>query len=94
VDNPLLSWNENPPGGGPAQYWPNDMNTAAPSFGKDMLFPVERTYEEWLNSAYADGGVYAPQFAGAKPDGIVASCQDCHMASRDAAAESGSPTSA
>ncbi len=79
VDNPLLSWNENPPGGGPAQYWPNDMNTAAPSFGKDMLFPIERTYEEWLNSAYADGGVYAPQFAGAKPGSIVSSCQDCHM---------------
>jgi len=79
VDNPLLSWNENPPGGGPAQFWPNEMNTAAPSFGKDVLFPVERTYEEWLYSDYADGGVYAPQFAGAKPDGMVASCQDCHM---------------
>ena len=79
VDNPLLSWNENPPGGGPAQFWPNEMNTAAPSFGKDVLFPVERTYEEWLYSAYADGGVYAPQFAGAKLDGMVASCQDCHM---------------
>jgi hypothetical protein len=79
VDNPLLSWNENPPGGGPAQFWPNDLDTAAPSFAKDDLFPVERTYDEWLNSEYATGGVYAPQFAGAKPDGIVASCQDCHM---------------
>jgi hypothetical protein len=80
VENPLLSWNENPPGGGPAQYWPNAADAAAPSFGKDDLFPIERTYEEWLNSDYANGGVYAPQFAGAKPDGIVASCQDCHMA--------------
>lgn len=79
VDNPLLSWNENPPGGGPAQYWPNDIDAAAPSFGQDDLFPVERTYDEWLNSAYANGGVYAPQFAGAKPSGVVASCQDCHM---------------
>lgn len=78
VDNPLLSWNENPPGGGPAQYWPNDLDLAAPSFAKDELFPVERTYDEWLNSSYPNG-VYAPQFAGAKPDGIVASCQDCHM---------------
>jgi hypothetical protein len=79
VDNPLLSWNENPPGGGPAQYWPNENNMAAPSFDQDDLFPIERTYEEWLNSDYANGGVYAPQFAGAKQDGIVASCQDCHM---------------
>lgn len=79
VDNPLLSWNENPPNGGEPQYWPNEMGAAADSFGKDDLFPVERTYEEWLNSDYANGGVYAPQFAGAKLDGMVASCQDCHM---------------
>lgn len=82
VDNPLLSWNENPPGGGPAQYWPNELGAAADSFGPDELFPVERTFEEWLNSDYANGGVYAPQFAGAKLDGIVASCQDCHMVRR------------
>ncbi len=80
VDNPLLSWTENPPGGGPAQYWPNEAGAAAPSFAADALFPVERTYYEWLYSDYAQGGVYAPQFAGFKPDGIVSSCQDCHMA--------------
>lgn len=79
VDNPLLSWNDNPPGGGPAQYWPNEFNSAAESFGRDDLFPVERTFDEWYNSEYANGGVFAPQFAGAKPDGMVASCQDCHM---------------
>ncbi|MBP9500873.1 MAG: hypothetical protein KBF17_01805 [Candidatus Promineofilum sp.] len=79
VDNPLLSWNENPPNGGEPQYWPNETNTPAESFGKDDLFPVERTYEEWLNSDYANGGVFAPQFAGAKLDGMVSSCQDCHM---------------
>jgi hypothetical protein len=79
VDNPLLSWNENPPGGGPPQYWPNDIGAAAPSFDKGDIFPLERTFDEWLASDYAMGGVFAPQFAGAKPDGIVASCQDCHM---------------
>ncbi len=79
VDNPLLSWNENPPGGGEPQYWPNELGMAAESFERDDLFPVERTYDEWLNSQYAKGGVFAPQFAGAKPGGIVESCQDCHM---------------
>lgn len=79
VDNPLLTWTETPPGGGPSQYWPNELNAPAPSFEKDELFPIERTFDEWVNSDYAKGGVYAPQFAGAKPDGIVASCQDCHL---------------
>ncbi len=79
VDNPLLSWTENPPGGGPAQYWPNDLNAAAPSFDNGDLFPLERTFDEWRASDYANGGVYAPQFAGAKLNGLVGSCQDCHM---------------
>lgn len=79
VDNPLLSWNENPPGGGDPQYWPNEMDAAAVSFERDDLFPVERTFDEWLNSQYAKGGVFAPQFAGAKPGWVVESCQDCHM---------------
>jgi hypothetical protein len=43
------------------------------------MFPVERTFSEWQNSEYATTGVYAPQFAGNKPDGIVSTCQDCHM---------------
>lgn len=79
VDNPLLSWTKTPPGGGPAQFWPNELNTPAPSFNRGDLFPIERTFDEWLNSQYAKGGVYAPQFAGAKPDSMVASCQDCHL---------------
>ncbi|MEN8254946.1 MAG: hypothetical protein ABFR33_05690, partial [Verrucomicrobiota bacterium] len=34
----------------------------------------------WLHSAYnTSNGVYAPQFAGNKDGGMVASCQDCHM---------------
>ncbi|MBI1876949.1 MAG: hypothetical protein HYR94_01710 [Chloroflexi bacterium] len=79
VDNPVLSWNPTPPNGAPAQYWPNSMDQAAPSFGKGDLFPIERTFDEWLNSQYATTGVYAPQFAGAKPDGMVGACSDCHM---------------
>jgi len=79
VDNPTLSWNPDPPGNAPAQYWPNDFGEAAPSFNKGDLFPLERTYDEWLNSSYAKGGVFAPQFAGAMPSAIIESCQDCHM---------------
>jgi hypothetical protein len=73
VDNPTLSWDE-----GRGQYWPNPTDNPVDA-GSDQLFPVERTYDEWLFSQYARGGVYAPQFAGSKPDGIVRSCQDCHL---------------
>lgn len=75
LDNPTLSWN--PVTG---RYEPNEEDAAAPSFAKGELFPIERTFDEWLYSAYATAeGVYAPQFAGARPDGIVRTCQDCHM---------------
>jgi uncharacterized repeat protein (TIGR01451 family) len=72
VDNPALSWD-------PArkQYWPNE--SASPAADLSDLFPVERTFDEWLFSDYARGGVYAPQFAGDKPDGVVQTCQDCHL---------------
>jgi len=40
-------------------------------------FPEQSTYDEWLASEYATGGVYAPQFGGNKA--VVSSCQDCHM---------------
>ena len=43
-----------------------------------IALPVERTYSEWQYSDFP-GGVFAPEFAGAKPDGIVSTCQDCHM---------------
>ncbi|MBK8045989.1 MAG: PQQ-dependent sugar dehydrogenase [Anaerolineales bacterium] len=75
LDNPTLSWDA-----GRGQYWPNAAGAPAPSLAKGDLFPIERTYEEWLNSDYATtAGVYAPQFAGKKPDGVVRTCQDCHM---------------
>lgn len=75
MDNPALSWDV-----GRGQYWPNAANQPAPSFAQGDLFPLESTYDEWRNSAYAtSAGVFAPQFAGSKVDGIVRSCQDCHM---------------
>jgi uncharacterized repeat protein (TIGR01451 family) len=75
LDNPTLSWNA-----ATARYEPNAENLAAPAFASGDLFPIERTFDEWLLSTYATAqGVYAPQFAGAKVDGIVRTCQDCHM---------------
>ena len=72
LDNPLLSWNG-------SEYWGNPSGQPASSFDKGDLFPIERTFDEWLNSEYASSGVLAPQFAGSKPSGIVGACQDCHM---------------
>ena len=74
IDNPVLSWDE-----ARGQYWPNASDARAPEFGQGQLFPIERTFDEWLYSDYARGGVYAPQFAGSKPDSIVRTCQDCHL---------------
>jgi uncharacterized repeat protein (TIGR01451 family) len=76
VDNPLLSWDE-----ARGEYWPNQMGAAAPTSDLEDrdLFRIESTYDEWRNSAYANGGVGAPQFAGDDPDGLVEACQDCHL---------------
>lgn len=72
LDNPVLAWSDVE-----QQYWPNDMDTG-PDLTGEKLFPIERTYSEWLNSDYPSG-VVAPAFAGEKPDDVVAACQDCHM---------------
>lgn len=61
-------------------YVPNAFDAMADGFGPHTLMPVERTYSEWLHSAYnTPEGVYAPQFGGNKA--FVATCQDCHMRS-------------
>ena len=65
---------------GAGNYPPNAINSTATNFSPHFMAPVERTYSEWLHSAYnTTNGVYAPQFAGNKPGGSVSSCQDCHM---------------
>jgi len=59
-------------------YVPNAFDAPATDFSPHKLGPVERTYSEWLHSAYnTPGGVYAPQFGGNKS--YVATCQDCHL---------------
>lgn len=70
IDNPLLSWDEVT-----QSYQPNPVDTPA---GSDQLFPIERTYSEWLLSEYnTPEGVYAPEFGGNRD--YVSTCQHCHM---------------
>lgn len=61
-----------------ADYAPGPLDQKADSVMSHLLMPLERTYSEWKHSAFP-AGVYAPDFAGNKSDGIVASCQDCHL---------------
>jgi hypothetical protein len=63
----------------PGEYAPNTFDQQHPDMNVRSMMPIERTYSEWSRSEYAATGVYAPQFAGNKPDGIVSTCQDCHM---------------
>jgi hypothetical protein len=59
-------------------YVPNEFDEPATDFSPNTLLPVERTYSEWLHSAYnTQEGVYDPAFGGNKA--FVATCQDCHM---------------
>ena len=61
-------------------YQPNPFDAPATNFSPHFIAPVERTYSEWLHSDYTSpDGVYAPQFAGNRPDGRVSTCQHCHM---------------
>jgi hypothetical protein len=74
VSNPVYN-----AGAAPGDYVLNAFDTPHPDGDLRNMFPIERTYSEWSMSDYANVGVYAPQFAGNKPDGIVSTCQDCHM---------------
>jgi hypothetical protein len=79
---------------GTFDYALDPLDQPHPTFDTYDMFPIERTYSEWKNSEYAAIGVFAPEFAGNKPDGIVSSCQDCHMRDVQAAGcnEPGAPT--
>ena len=73
VSNPAFEWDA-----GSGKYLPNAWDAPAADFSAQVLLPVERTYSEWLNSAFnSSGGVYSPYFGGNKT--FVATCQDCHM---------------
>jgi len=89
VSNPVFE-----AGGSPGDYVPGTFDAPHPDGDLRNMFPIERTFSEWSVSDYASSGVYAPQFAGSKADGIVSTCQDCHQ--RDTTGkgcnEQGAPT--
>jgi len=59
-------------------YAPGNFDTPAADFSPYAQFPIERTYSEWLMSAYnTPGGISGTYFGGNKP--FVSTCQDCHM---------------
>jgi hypothetical protein len=71
VSNPAFNGSNN-------DYNLNGFGQPSPTFNPYEQFPIERTYSEWLNSAYnSEEGVFAPQFGGNKE--YVSTCQDCHM---------------
>ncbi len=58
---------------------PQTLNEPHPTGNKYDQFPVERTYSEWLMSAFAQGPIdMGGRFGGLHPQ--VSTCQDCHMA--------------
>ena len=72
VSNPAYSRNTD------GTYSANAFGEASPSFNTYDMFPVERTYSEWLMSQYnTPEGVFAPGLGGNRQ--FVSTCQDCHM---------------
>ena len=58
----------------------NALDMQHDTLDKFDMFPVERTYSEWLNSDFGNGGVQMNgRFGGNHPTGVMESCQDCHM---------------
>ena len=63
-------------GGGVYELDP--LDTPHQTQNKYDMFPVERTYSEWENSAFADAPIeMGGRFGGNKT--AVSTCQDCHM---------------
>jgi hypothetical protein len=58
----------------------NELGSPHPTQEPGDMFPEQRTYSEWLNSAFVKGVEYPDhRYGGNNPDGVVSSCQDCHM---------------
>ena len=59
-------------------YALGNLDEAHPTADKYDMFPVERTYSEWLNSDFASGPVELNGRFGGNIT-AVSTCQDCHM---------------
>lgn len=57
----------------------NGTDNRHPTGNKYEMVPEQRTYSEWLNSSFANGGVYIGQRFGGNINGLITDCQDCHM---------------
>jgi PKD repeat protein len=78
VSNPAFSKTDEIDEFGSPVYAPNTFGAAAPSFDPNEMFPVERTYAEWLISDFNSlDGIPVPGFGGNKTN--VSTCQDCHV---------------
>lgn len=54
------------------------LDAPHPTFAKVDAFPLDRTFSEWSQSAFALGPIdMGGRFGGNQP--LVSSCQDCHM---------------
>jgi len=72
VSNPIYSKQPN------GTYALNALNTPHPTQNKYDMFPEQRTYSEWANSAFAVAPIdMGGRFGGNKLE--VSTCQDCHM---------------
>lgn len=69
-------------------YVLNTLGQPHPTQNPHDMFPEQRTYSEWANSEFAQSGVFFAdkRFGGNKTDGIMSSCQDCHMPDQEGGA--------
>ncbi len=58
-------------------YLPGEFDAPHPTQDKYQMFPLERTYSEWANSAFPNGVDTGGLFGGNLT--VVRTCQDCHM---------------
>ena len=74
VSNPTLSKMPN------GTYRPNTLDARHPTGNRQDMFPLDRTYSEWENSSFAQGGIdMGGRFGG--EEHVVSTCQECHMPS-------------
>ena len=79
VSNPAFERNSN------GDYVLTPVNQPHPDNDYDNIFPLERTYSEWLLSVYGTTAIDSlGRFGGNQPE--VQSCQDCHMPTVEASA--------